>query len=312
MGELIVVAIGGHSLVDEDRSRLTSLSLLKAAGGPVRHLAGLVCDGRRMLIVHGNGPQVGMSLLRSALAAPDVEPLPLASCVAETQGTIGLRIQNVLEASLEESGCEHRVIPIVTRCLVDRDDPAFDNPVKPVGPVLTDAEVERGQAKGWTIAIDKGRGPRRVVASPKPIRIYEEDAARALLDAGFVVLAGGGGGIPVVQGEDRLHGARAVIDKDYTAALLATRLNAQALVILTSIEGVYQDFGGPDEALISELSLAEGRAMIERGDLGEGSMKPKVDAALQFVADTGGRAVITTAHDALEAIEGRAGTTIVP
>jgi carbamate kinase len=264
---LVVVALGGHSLVEEKHRKQTPVTWLRKAGGPTKHIASYVAQNPRTLICHGNGPQVGASLIRSEVASKVVEPVPLAGCVAETQGTLGLSISLKLEEALAEAGRpELRVVSVVTRVVVDPNDPAFDRATKPIGPVL-DEETARHHEKedGWEIVEDKGRGLRRVVASPHPREIVELDAIRTLIDAGFVTVAGGGGGVPVIRKEDEMSGVPAVIDKDRTSALLGEKLGADGLVILTSIEGVMRNFGTPDQELLREVSVEDARKLIDSG-----------------------------------------------
>jgi carbamate kinase len=308
---LVVVALGGHSLVEKEHPHHPVLELAEA-GAPSEHVAGLISRGTPVVVVHGNGPQVGLSLLRSEIAADEVEPTPLAECVAETQGTIGLGITTALEDALIRNGLARRVVPIVTRVVVEEDDPAFLDPTKPIGPVLSDDDARRHEDEdGWEIKLDKGRGLRRVVASPGPKDIVELEAIKALTEAGFIVVAAGGGGIPVVREGPMYRPVAAVIDKDRSAALLAHRLEADGLAILTSVEGVMRSFGTPEQELLRDVSLSEARALLDGDELGEGSMRPKVQAAVAFLEHGGKWVVITTAPLLDRALAGEAGTRIV-
>lgn len=310
---LVVIALGGHSLVEEKHRKAAPVTWLRKAGGPVKHIASYVAQNPRTLICHGNGPQVGASLLRSEIASKVVEPVPLAGCVAETQGTLGLSISLKLEEALAEAGRpDLRVVPVVTRVVVDANDPAFERATKPVGPVLSEEIARKHESEdGWEIVEDKGRGLRRVVSSPRPQEIVELEAIRTLVNAGFVTVAGGGGGVPVVRTGDELSGVSAVIDKDFTSALLGAKLGADGLVILTSIEGVMKDFGEPNQEMLREVTVAEARELCDSGQLGEGSMLPKVQALMEFIEGGGKFGVITTAEKLAEAMRGEAGTRIV-
>jgi carbamate kinase len=299
--KLAVVALGGNALMRPgERGTVTeqraNLSATFRAIGP------LLAEGP-FVITHGNGPQVGNELLRQELASAEAPPLPLYVAVAQTQAEIGALIAAELEPAAGRF-----VAVVMTRVEVDPNDPAFQNPTKPVGPFYDAAQAEAlERERGWAVKEDAGRGWRRVVPSPKPLNVLELEPVRTLLESGVAVVAVGGGGVPVVSRDGRHDGIDAVIDKDHASALLAVGLGAERLVILTQVPGVYEDFGSDEQRLIRELRLGSDDEIAER--LAAGSMRPKVEAALRFVGQTGGEALITSA----EAFEnGEAGTRILP
>jgi carbamate kinase len=297
---LTVVALGGNALLGPGE-RGTAAEHRANLAETFRSIAPLL-EGE-IVVTHGNGPQVGNELLRQELAAVEAPPLPLWVAVAQTQAEIG-----TLAAAELRLLAGRAVAVVVTHVLVDEDDPAFADPTKPIGPYYT---AERAQAlereRGWTLVEDAGRGWRRVVPSPRPLDVLELEDVRTLLASGTIVIAAGGGGIPVVRRDARYEGIDAVIDKDHASALLATRLGAERLVILTQVPAVYRDFGTEEQAPVRELVAGSDGALVE--SLPAGSMRPKVEAAFAFVGKTGGEALITSA----EAIaNGEAGTRVVP
>jgi carbamate kinase len=274
-------------------------------------VAELVEHDVEVVLTHGNGPQVGNLLVKNELAAHVVPPVPLDWCGAQTQATLGFVLMNALERSLAGRGTTRRCATLVTRTLVDRDDPGFVKPTKPIGRHLTDAEaavlVERGET--WE---DRGaKGWRRVVASPEPLEILEADAVRALVDAGFVVVANGGGGIPVVRDDGGVRGVEAVIDKDHGAALLARTVAADVLVIATDVPAAVLHYGTPEAEPVGRVGVARMRALAAEGHFASGSMGPKVDAACRFVERGGRYAVITNMHHIVDGVAGTAGTVVV-
>ena len=293
-----VVALGGNALVGPGE-RGTAAEQLANLRETARSLAPVLDAGERVVITHGNGPQVGNELLRQERAAGEAPQLPLWLAVAQTQAEIG---------ALIEAAFEPPVACVLTHVRVDPEDPAFARPTKPIGPFYSQ---ERAQAlerdRGWQLVQDSGRGWRRVVPSPEPLEVVELAAVRALLESGSTVVACGGGGIPVADG-DGLRGIDAVIDKDRASALLATALPADRLLIVTAVPAVARAFGTPEHEEIRELSVADAESLVP--ELAEGSMGPKVQAAAAFVRATGGEAVITSAEKLAEALEGRAGTRI--
>lgn len=314
MNRTAVIAVGGNALILSGQ-RGTIAEQFENARATARHIADLVAAGWRVVVTHGNGPQVGFILLRSELAGDqDFTPrLSLDMAVADSEGGIGYIIANSLGNELGRRGLADRVACLLTQTVVDPADPAFTHPTKPIGRAYTHAEAEAHRADGWAMVEEAGRGYRRVVPSPRPRRIVETEAVRTLVQAGFVVLAGGGGGIPVVEeGPGRYRGVEAVIDKDLASALLAASLGVEHFVVCTGVERVAIRFGQPDQAWLDRVSVTEVRAHLEAGEFPEGSMGPKIRAAIDFL-DRGGKEVIITSEAHLEAaLAGPAGTHIVP
>ncbi|MEO8436916.1 MAG: carbamate kinase [Chloroflexota bacterium] len=310
-----VVAIGGNALI-LDGQRGTIAEQYENARETARHIAALVATGWGVVVTHGNGPQVGFILLRSELVPPDapVPKLSLEMSVADSQGGIGHILSQALLNELAGRGLPDRVVCVLTHVVVDAADPAFSRPTKPIGPFYTKDEADdRAARNGWTMIEDSGRGYRRVVASPIPVRIVENAQIRSLVDAGFVVIAVGGGGIAVVEtapGEYR--GAEAVIDKDRASALLAASLDIPLLVLSTGVDRVAVHFRQPDERWLDRIVVSEARRYLEEGEFPKGSMGPKIEAAISFL-EHGGREVLITTPPALErAIAGETGTRVVP
>ena len=309
-----VVAIGGNSLI-KDRMHQTVRDQYIAAGETCWHIAAMIRDGWDVVITHGNGPQVGFILRRSELAAHELHEVPLDVCGADTQGAIGYALQQNLHNDFARLRMDRRAVTVITQVEVAANDPAFQNPSKPIGSYMDEAQAaHRREAEGWSVVEDAGRGWRRVVPSPSPARIVEEDVIRALLGQGFVVIAVGGGGIPVVADpEGNLTGVAAVIDKDSASALLASQLEAELLLISTGVEKVALGFGTPQQEWVDHLTLSEAKDhLIEGGHFAEGSMAPKIQAAISFVEATGGVAVITDPGNVQRALAGETGTRITP
>lgn len=312
---LLVVALGGNALQapDGDDSVESDFERTQATASK---LASVAAAGWRLVITHGNGPQVGNHLLRSELAHlhGGLPLLPLDTCVADTQGGMGYMIQQCLTNALHEQEVAAVAVSVVTQALVDRDDPAFENPSKPVGEVIPSERAEVLRVQGWDLAEDTHRqGFRRVVASPEPIEIVEAAAIKAMVDDGVLVVAGGGGGVPVVADVNgTLKGVAAVVDKDYAASLLASDLRADGLLILTDVEGVSLDYDTDNERLLRSLSVAEARRYLADGQFPAGSMGPKVEAVCRFVEATGKPGVITSIERADGALDRSAGTRITP
>jgi len=304
----VLIALGGNAMTAPD-GRAEPADQLAAVARAVEPIADLAARGVDVLITHGNGPQVGNLLVKNELAAAVVPPVPLDWCGAQTQGTIGFILLNALERALAARGVRRPAAAVVTRTLVDADDPGFTRPTKPIGRYLPADEVkvliEHGQV--WE---DRGpRGWRRVVASPAPVEVLDAPAVAALVAGGFVVVAAGGGGIPVVREPGGgLRGVEAVIDKDLGAALLGRTVGADVLVIATDVEAVMLDFGTPDQRPLGEVSVAELRGYAADGQFASGSMGPKVDAICRFVEAGGERAVITSLDRIADAVDGRTGT----
>jgi len=307
-----VVAIGGNSLIKDDKHQ-TVAHQLKAARETCRHIAGMIEQGWKVIITHGNGPQVGFILLRSELASRFLPTTPLDSCGAETQGSLGYMIQQSLHNEFKQRDIKNFVATVVTQVLVKKNDPAFKHPTKPIGPFYTKRKAERHRReKGWDIMEDAGRGWRRVVPSPKPIRIIEQEVIKSLTDHGVTVIAAGGGGIPVVEERGKLQGIEAVIDKDYASALLASGVEADLFLISTAVEKVALNFGKADEQLLDIITLAEAKKYLKEGHFHAGSMRPKIQAIINYLENGGKEALITNPENLERAILGKTGTHILP
>lgn len=311
MGKCIVIALGGNALGKNLPEQMIA----------VKHTAKAIVDlieqGNEVIIAHGNGPQVGMiQEAMTQLNRSDPEkyiPCPLSVCVAMSQGYIGYDLQNALREEMLNRGIKKNAATVLTQVEVDKNDPAFKNPTKPIGSFMTEEEAKKMVAeRGYNVVEDAGRGYRRVVASPQPVAIVELDTIRSLIETGNVVIACGGGGIPVFITEgNHLKGAAAVIDKDFAAARLAEQVNADALIILTAVEKVAIHFGTPEQEDLSELTPESAQAYIEAGEFAPGSMLPKVQAALQFAQSGEGRtSLITLLDKAADGIAGKTGTVI--
>jgi carbamate kinase len=306
----VLIALGGNAMTGPDGSA-TPQAQREAITVAMGHVATVVARGHEVVLTHGNGPQVGNLLVKNELAATVVPPVPLDWCGAQTQGTIGFTMLDALDQSLAAAGAPRPVAALVSRTLVAADDPAFTNATKPIGRFLpkdqAQAMIEHGET--WE---DRGeKGWRRVVASPDPLEVLETGTLLTLMDAGYVVVAAGGGGIPVVRAADgSLHGVEAVIDKDLTAAVLAGAIGADALVIATDVENAVLAYGTPDARPVGRVSVAEMEAYAAEGHFTSGSMGPKVEAALRFVRDGGRRSVITALDRIADALDGDVGTII--
>lgn len=310
---LALIAIGGNSLILDERHRSVP-DQYHAVEETVRHVAALLKQGYRIVLTHGNGPQVGFILRRSELARSELHEVPLDSCGADTQGAIGYQIQMALHNEMRAWKDRPPIATVVTQTRVDRDDPSFAKPEKPIGSFMTEAVAREHQRRdGWSVAEDAGRGWRRVVASPAPREIIELDVIRRLVDGGVVVVAAGGGGIPVVEQEDgALHGVDAVIDKDLASSLLARALGAEIFAISTGVERVCVHYRSPDERPLSNMTVADARQFLAEGQFAPGSMRPKIEAAVEYLEGGGKEALITDPTHLVAAFERRAGTWIVP
>ena len=308
----VLLALGGNAMTNaEGRARVEDQ--IAAAEVAMAAVAALLETGAEVVVTHGNGPQVGNLLVKNELAAAVVPPVPLDWCGAQTQATLGFILMDALDAELARRGVDRRTAALVTRTLVSLDDPGFTKPTKPIGRFLPADEarllVEHGET--WE---DRGeKGWRRVVASPEPLEILDAPAVRALVAAGFVVIANGGGGIPVVREPDgSLRGIEAVIDKDLGAALLGTSLGTDVLVIATDVPHAVLRYGTPEAEDIGRVQVSQMEAYVAEGHFASGSMGPKVEAACRFVRATGHPSVITDLDSILDAVEGRAGTVVLP
>lgn len=308
--DLWTIAVGGNALADPHDPSALSRQGEKAAAlaGP---LTDVLASGKRLLIVHGNGPQVGARLIQNEAGRDQVPPAPLHVCVAETQGQIGHHLALALADALRLRGLSVPVACVVTHVWVDPGSPEFARPEKPVGPVYSIAEAQwLASEQGWVMHDVPGGGLRRVVPSPRPLRVVEEEAVRQLLEAGVCVIAGGGGGVPVEDGAQGLRGVDAVVDKDYTAELLATAVGASRLVVLTDVPGAALAFGKASQQFIGRTTVSEAREHLARGEFAPGSMAPKVEACVEFIEAGGEVAVIASTQEAVRALAGDGGTRI--
>ena len=306
-----VVAIGGNSLI-LDKQHEDVQSQWGAVQETVKHLADMIERGWDLVITHGNGPQVGFILRRNELAAQEVHSTPLDMIGADTQGSIGYMIDQALQNEFRRRGIQKAVAAVVTQVLVDKDDRGFQMPTKGIGGFTTEEKARAFERDGWRVIEDAGRGWRRVIASPIPLEIVELDAIRALVEEGFIVIAVGGGGIPVIKDQDgNLVGTRAVIDKDRATSLLAQELKADLFLISTAVSQVAINFNKPDQKWLKRMTTAEARAYQEQGHFAPGSMGPKVEAVLSFLeAHPEGKALITDPPNIARALDGETGTWI--
>jgi len=310
---LAVVAVGGNALI-KDKNHQSVPDQFYAAAETMGHIATMIEEGWDVVVTHGNGPQVGFILRRSEIASHELHEVPLDYCGADTQGSIGYMFQQALHNVFLHRGIDKVPATVVTQTIVDANDPAFKNPTKPIGSFMDEAQAKEKMAKeGWTMVEDAGRGWRRVVASPIPQTIVEAPAIRSLIDKGFVVIAVGGGGIPVMQKENgELVGVEAVIDKDFGSALLASMLEADLFLISTAVEKVAINFNKPDQKWLDTLTVAEAKQYITEGQFAKGSMLPKIEAILKYFAKGGKKALITDPQHIKDALDGKTGTWIVP
>ncbi len=312
-GKLAVVAVGGNSLI-LDKKHQTVADQYDAACKTMTHVADMIEEGYNVVLTHGNGPQVGFILLRGEIARSQIHPVPLDSCGADTQGAIGYNFQMALGNEFKKRGINKPVVTVVTQVLVDKNDKSFQNPTKPIGQFYSEAEAKERMAKdGWDMVEDAGRGWRRVVASPIPLEIIEENAIKALTEKGFCVVAVGGGGIPVVKDENgMLKGAAAVIDKDFASSLLASNIKADVFIVSTAVEKACLNFGKPDEKPLDKVTVAELEKYCEEGHFKPGSMLPKCQAIIKFIKNGGKHAIITNPENLAKAVKGEAGTHVYP
>lgn len=308
--KLIVIAIGGNSLI-EDPKHVSVDAQYNAAKKTAVHIASLVKEGNRVVIAHGNGPQVGFILLRAEHSKDILHGVPLDSCVADTQGAIGYQLQMALDNEFKKLGIEVQAVTIVTQVEVDKNDPSFHNPTKPIGSFMEEKEaLSRKEKLGWAVVEDAGRGWRRVVASPKPKKIIELETIKKLQSTGACVIAAGGGGIPVINEDGQLKGVEAVIDKDLAASLMAEQLGADLFVISTAVKKVCLNFGKPDQVDLDSMNTEEAKKYIEEGHFAPGSMLPKIQALVHFVEKTGNCGIVTDPSNLYDAVYGDKGTKI--
>jgi len=306
-----VLAIGGNSLI-KDKTHIALSSQYEAVQETSKYIAELIAEGLGMVITHGNGPQVGFLYRRGELARHELPLIPLDICGADTQGAIGYMIQKALLNEFRERAISKKVTVVVTQTIVDRDDPSFERPTKPIGSFMSEEEALTNKKDfGWQVVEDAGRGFRRVVPSPIPKEIIELDVIKLLAERGYIVIAAGGGGIPVIRNEHGdLEGVEAVIDKDLGSSLLARNLGADTFIISTAIDSVYLNFGKENQKPIRRTILPEIKRYLAEGHFKPGSMKPKIEAIIQFLEAGGKRAIITSPENLLRAIKEEAGTTI--
>jgi carbamate kinase len=313
MTRLAVVAIGGNSLI-KDNAHQTVPDQWNAVRETATHIAEMIGQGWNVVVTHGNGPQVGFILLRSELSRSKLHPVPLDSCGADTQGAIGYMIQLALHNEFQRRGIQREAVTLVTQVLVDASDPAIQNPSKPIGQFYSEEQAREYMAKdGWAMVEDAGRGWRRVVPSPHPKEVIEKNAIQAMIQAGFILVACGGGGIPVIRDEQgNLQGLEGVIDKDLASSLLASSIRADLLLISTAVEKVALNYRKPDQRDLGQLSFSEAKRYFDEGHFARGSMGPKVQAALEFLENGGKAALITMPETIGRALAGETGTWILP
>ncbi len=311
MTKLAVVAVGGNSLI-KDAKHQTVPDQYAATIESSKHIAAMIEQGWDVLLTHGNGPQVGFILRRSELSMHELHPVPLDYCGADTQGAIGYMFQQALDNEFVKRGIRKQTATVVTQTLVDKKDPAFQNPSKPIGSFMDkDSAVAHREKEGWAVVEDAGRGWRRVVPSPLPQKIVERDAIDALVKAGFVVVCSGGGGIPVIEENGQLIGVEAVIDKDYAASILARTMHADLFLITTAVERVAIHFNKPDQKWLDRMTLAEAKKYLAEGHFHKGSMGPKIQAIIWYLEAGGKEALITNPENIERALRGETGTRIV-
>jgi carbamate kinase len=311
--KVAVVAVGGNSLI-KDKAHQTVPDQYKAGEESMAHIAGMIEAGWDVVVTHGNGPQVGFILRRAELSLHELHPVPLDFCGADTQGAIGYMFQQALYNEFHKRGIKKQAATVVTQTLVDRNDPAFQNPSKPIGSFMDESTaVKHRQEDKWAVVEDAGRGWRRVVPSPIPVRIVETEAIESLIREGFVVISVGGGGIPVVEdGQGNLVGVEAVIDKDFGAAILASSIKADLFLITTAVEKVALNYNKPNQQWLDRMTLPEAKTYLAEGHFAKGSMEPKIQAILNYLEQGGKKALITNPQNIERALKGETGTYIEP
>jgi len=311
--KLAVVAVGGNALIRDEQHRSIP-DQYETARETVNYIVDMIETGSRVVLTHGSGPQMGFILRRSELALSEVSPIPMDYAGADLQGAIGYMFVKALRNEFRRRALAREAVAVVTQVLVDRNDAAFRDPTKPIGSPMDEATArQRADTLGWQVRPDPGRGWRRVVPSPIPKAILDLNVIAHLVDSGYVVVACGGGGIPVIQDEQgEYRGVEAVIDKDLSSSLLARDLHANSLVIATGIERVALDFGKPSQRWVDRMTLSEAKQHLNAGQFDRGSMGPKVEAIIEFVEGGGGEGIITDPPHLTEALAGRAGTRVLP
>ena len=308
---LAVLAMGGNSLI-KDKNHIALSFQYEMVQETAKHIADLIAHGIHLVITHGNGPQVGFIYRRGELSRSELPLIPLDICGADTQGAIGYMIEKALLNEFRKRGIDKKVTAVVTQTIVDREDRSFTHPTKPIGSFMSEEEaLTHKREVGWEVVEDAGRGYRRVVPSPIPKKIIELDVIKLLVQSGYVVIAAGGGGVPVILNEQgEIEGVEAVIDKDLGSSILASGLGSDTLIISTAIDAVYLNFGQKDQRPLSRVSLPEIKRYLEEGHFKPGSMKPKIEAIIQFLENGGEKAIITSPENLLRAFKGEAGTTV--
>lgn len=310
---IAVVAVGGNALI-KDKAHQTVQDQYQSADETMKHIVDMIEKGWDVVVTHGNGPQVGFILRRSEIARHELHEVPLDYCGADTQGAIGYMFQRSLQNEFKKRGIKKDAAAVVTQTIVDRNDPAFKNPTKPIGSFMDEPEAKRrAESEGWTVVEDAGRGWRRVVPSPIPTRIVEANVINTLIRAGIIVVGVGGGGIPVVEDEaGNLTGVEAVIDKDFGSALLAVNIHADLFVISTAVEKVALNFNRPNQVFLDQITLTEAKQYIKEGQFAAGSMLPKIEAIIKYLESGGKKALITDPAHISDALEGKTGTWVIP
>ena len=311
--KVAVVAVGGNSLI-KDKGHQSIPDQYAAAAESMGHIAGMIQAGWDVVITHGNGPQVGFILRRSELSRHELHEVPLDYCGADSQGAIGYMFQQALYNEFRHRGIQKQAATVVTQVLVSTQDPAFKHPTKPIGSFMDEPTAsQRAAGEGWSVVEDAGRGWRRVVASPLPVRIVQREIIEAMIAAGFIVIAVGGGGIPVVEDPGgNLVGVEAVIDKDFASALLASSIAADLLLISTAVPQIALNYGKPDQQWLDKFSLAEAKQYLQQGHFAKGSMGPKVQAIINYLEAGGKQALVTNPENIGRALAGETGTWVVP
>ena len=311
--KVAVVAVGGNALIKDPKHQSVP-DQFAAASETMGFIAGMIAGGWDVVVTHGNGPQVGFILRRSELSKHELHEVPLDYCGADTQGAIGYMFQRALHNEFAKRGMDKQAATVVTQVLVDRADPAFQNPSKPIGSFMDEPTAQtRRQAEGWAVVEDAGRGWRRVVPSPLPVEIVERDAILQLVQSGFVVVAVGGGGIPVVRDpQGDLQGVEAVIDKDFASALLASSIQADLFLISTAVPQIALHYNKPDQRWLDRLTLEQARQYLAQGHFAKGSMEPKVRAIINYLEAGGHEALVTDPENIERALAGETGTRVVP
>jgi carbamate kinase len=311
--KVAIVAIGGNSLI-LDKQHEDVASQVRAVEESCKHIADMIQRGWNVIVTHGNGPQVGFILRRNELASPEVHSTPLDVIGADTQGAIGYMIAKALDNEFKRRGITRSVAAVVTQVLVDRNDPGFKNPTKGIGGFTTKEKADVFAQEGWMVKEDAGRGWRRMIASPVPLKIIELDAVKTLIEGGFIVVAVGGGGIPVIEDENgMLQGTYAVIDKDRASSLLASELKADLFLISTAVAQVAINFNKPDQKWLDKMTLSEAKKLYAEGHFLSGSMGPKIEAIIAYLeANPHGKALVTKPETIIDALDGKTGTWILP